>query len=537
MEYDFRNVNGTLVQQQGRRQKQQDTAVIVSRSPANILEWNDVLPAALDPPGHREASYFSHFQSHVRHILPGASVPFIDASPGLRYAVLCLSASNLSMLHAQVQSRVVSSSGQDTNARRTVFSPLANALHHSQAREYHDQALWHCRNASPDELKHQAPAFLVAHVLLAYYHHASTNHLRFRLAVWNTVRFVAQNRASLAPLSDDHALALQMWYRLCASHRPAKPPALLLEGEGASSFGPNLFPGAHDNDLYLQCILGMSVDDLIYDILVKTIEIRSKFVLFRCVADRCQVSELSGDIGVLAHGVLNKMLGRPCVPDEYAEAQEGFVRGSHLLGLLDVQKDRLEVWKSRLHEDQLPDYISSATSSTPPSHRDAMNALYCVLCEIVFEEARVSRSEQQHPESQMDGLAHMLCRITNTIDLAKALVSDVYTFSLAETLLQLVLLWRSDAGFQYILDVLWTRLEGSGRGYEHSHYPTHLVKRIIAQVAAYWGLGHVVCLALPAATEDISKLRLLDIERPVDIVVCGYNINDGRHFIERISLP
>lgn len=436
------------------------------------------------------------------------------------------------MLHAQVQSRVV------TNTRRTVFSPLANTLHHSQARKYHDQALWHCRNASPDELKLQAPALLVAYVLLAYYHHASTNHLRFRLAVWDSVRFVAQQRASLANHHHQHhALALQMWYRLCASHRPAKPPALLLEGEGASSFGPNLFPDAHDNTLYLHCILGMSVDDLIYDILVKTIEIRSKFVLFRCVADRCGVSELSDRIGVLAHEVLNKMLARPCVPDEHAEAQEGFVRGSHLLGLLDVQSDRLEVWKSRLHGHQMPGYISAASWSTnPPEHRDAMNALYCVLCELVFEEARIARSGQ-HPESQMDGLAHMLCQITRTIDLGKALVSDVYTFSLAETLLQFVLLWRSDAIFHYILDVLWACLESRGRGYEHSHYPTHLVKRIIAQVAVYWDLGRVVCLALPAATEDISKLSLLDVERPIDVVVCGFHVKKGGHFIERISLP
>lgn len=166
-----------------------------------------------------------------------------------------------------------------------------------------------------------------------------------------------------------------------------------------------------------------------------------------------------------------------------------------------------------------------------------MNALYCVLCELVFEEGRMARNDQQQQEPQMDSLATTFCQITTTIDLDKALVSDVYTFSLAETLLQFVLLWRSDEMFHYILDVLWACLESSGRGYEHSHYPTHLVKRIIAQIAVYWELGRVVWLALPAATEDTSKLRLLDIEHPLDIVVCGYRVQDSRHFIERISLP
>lgn len=517
------------------------------------------LSPVLDLESHREGTYFCHFQSHVRYTLPGFSLPFIDASfhsPCLRYAVLCISASNLSMLNAQVQSRVVAGTG---NRRRSVFSPLVNTLHHNYARKYHDQALWHCRNAKPDEIEHQAPAFLASYVLLAYYHHASTDHLRFRLAVWDSVRFVVQNQTSIltSPSANGND-ALQMWYRLCASHRPAKPPALLLEGEGTSSFGPNLFSDGYNNRLYLGCITGMGVDDLIYDILIKSMEIRTKFVVFRCVADSCHVSESSSEIGSLAHEVMNKMLGRPCVPDEYAEAQEAFLRGSHLLGLLDVQKDRLEVWKSRLRADQLPDnYHASPSSSssrypnlTFPSHRDAMNALYCILCEIMFEEAHIARTshskqqqqkqqepQEQHPTALLNNRAHALCQIAGTLDLAKSNISDVYTFSLAETLLQLVFLWRSDTIFHYILDVLWPHLETKGRGYEHSHYPTHLVKRIIAQIAVYWGRGRVVYLALPAVAEDISKLRLLDIDHPLDMVVCGYEIQDDRHFVERISLP
>ena len=512
------------------------------------------LPTVLDSENHRKSVYFNHFQSHVRYILPGVSLQFIDAFlqlPCLHYAVLCLSASNLSMLNVQVQSRIIA--GTD-NSRQSVFSPLVNTLHHKYAGKYHDQALWHCRNARPDELKHQAPAFLAAYILLAYYHHASTNHLRFRLAVWDSVRFVVQNKTKImASPSANGNEALQMWYRLCASHRPAKPPALLLEGEGTSSFGPNLFSDGYNeavdnHGLYLNCIMGMGVDDLIYDILIKTMEIRTKFVVFRCVADSCHVSELSSGISSLAHEVMNKMLGRPCDPDEHAEAQEGFLRGSHLLGLLDVQKERLGVWKSRLCEDQLPDKFSSSVDLNPtfPSHRDAMNALYFMLCEIMFEETHITRTshskqqeEQQehHRKNLLGNLAHGICQIAGAIDLTKSNVSDVYTFSLAETFLQLVCLWRSDVIFHYILDILWPRLEMKGKGYEHSHYPTHLVKRIITQIAVYWGRGRLVYLALPAVTEDISKLRLLDINYPVDMVVCGYEIQDDRHFVERISLP
>lgn len=454
------------------------------------------------------------------------------------------------MLNAQVQSRI----STDDN-RRSVFSPLVNNLHHSSAQKYHDLALWHCRIAETNEVESQAPALLVARVLLAYYHHASTNHLRFRLAVWETVRFVLLNREKIMN-SLDGADSLQMWYRLCVSHRPAKPPALLLEGEGASSFGPNL-PDATDQ-LYINCVLGMNVDDLIYDILIKTMEIRTKLVVYRCVADRYQISELSSEIGILAHGIFNKMLGRDCVPDEDAEAREGFVRGSHLRGLLDVQKERLNVWKSRLKPDQLPiDYLSSPRTPSEMSwdssssmchgfatHRDAMNALYCMLCEITFEETNgpypshgPSPEMSKQSTTLIGNLAHKMCEITSTLDLTASNTVDVYTLSLAEVLLQLVFLWRSNTIFSYILDILWPRLESSGRGYEHSHYPTQLVKRIITQLAVDWEQGRVVTYALPAVSEDIAKLKLLDIDHPVDLVVCGYSKDDGRHFIEKIPLP
>jgi hypothetical protein len=74
--------------------------------------------------------------------------------------------------------------------RRSVFSPLLIILHHREAQQYYDQTLWYCRAAEAGEIEYQAPALLAAHVLLAYYHHASTDHLNFRMAVWDSVRFV-----------------------------------------------------------------------------------------------------------------------------------------------------------------------------------------------------------------------------------------------------------------------------------------------------------------------------------------------------------
>jgi hypothetical protein len=301
----------------------------------------------------------------------------------------------------------------------------------------------------------------------------------------------------------------------------------------------------------------MSVDDLIYDILIKTIEIRQRLIAFRCVASSCHVSELSSEVGSITHDVLSRMLGRDYTLDESVEASEGFVRGPHLLELLDVQRERLKVWKSRLNHDQLPvNYLKTCSqrptgrgASSPskcqtfPTHRVAMNALYCLTCEMIFEDAHgapisdraVPVGDEQFT-TPIDDLTHSMCQIAGALDFATSNTSDVYTFSLAETLLQLVSLCRSDAIFHYILDVIWPRLETTARGYEHSHYPTHLVKRIITLVWEYWAQDRVVNFALPAVAENASKIQLLDIHHPIDLVVCRYN-KDGEHFIEKIPLP
>ncbi|KAJ5570142.1 uncharacterized protein N7459_009572 [Penicillium hispanicum] len=454
------------------------------------------------------------------------------------------------MLDARVQSHISA-----TDNRKSVFSPLINSAHHCQAQLYHDLAIWYCRNAHSDELKYQAPAILAAYVLIAFYHHASTNHLNFRLAVTESVQFVVQNRTQItdSPSGPD---SLQMWFRLCTSHRPAKPPALLLEGQGASSFGPNLLPDVTEH-LYLNCVLGMGENELIYDILIKTLEIRTKLVVFHCVAQSRQISESSSEVGTLAHEVLNKMLGRKCAPEEYTEAQEGFVHTSHLLGLLDVQKERLKVWKARFSVDQLPTdlhglSIQHGLKCDAPcffarpdysTHRDTMNALYCLLCEAAFEQSSgVGTSCQTFPMANgrqvtaFENIAHTICQIADMLDFTISSTADVYTLSLAEVLLQLVLLGKSDEIFHHILDVVWPQLEMNGKGYEHSHYPTHLVKRIIAQVAVYWKQGRTVTVALPAVPEEIPKFKLLDIDHPVNLVVCGFD-KAGQHFIEKFPLP
>ncbi|KAL4995473.1 hypothetical protein BDV10DRAFT_196643 [Aspergillus recurvatus] len=468
-----------------------------------------------------ETRYLDHFVSHVHRLLPAIPAHSTHLqrtlqSPQLRSAALCISASNLSMLNAQVQRRCVPS-----DSRRSVSSPLVNHLHHTQARRYHEQALAQCVGVTALGVESEAPSVLVALTILAYYHHASTDHRQFRRAVWDTVRFVSKHREALTR-SADGSQALQMWYRLCVSHRLGKPPAMLLEGEGKSVHGPNLYPASFE-ELYLRCITGLSSDDLIYDILIKTIEIRARIVVFRCVAGRYGLSDESREIGGVAHELLSRCLGREDTEAEHAEAKDGYVRGPHLQGLLHVQRERLAVWKSHLG-------VSGGQSSNPdsliptpiPGHRDAMNALYSLLCETIFDESEVDDT----PVSTLHAHTRNIIQILSNLDIAASITSDIYTFSLTEVLLQLVQTCKSPSLFTYILDTLWPLLETKGRGYEHSHYPTHLVKRIIGLIAGYWERGREIKLVLPAVREDVPKLRLLDVYSEVGVVICGRDAQD-----------
>ncbi|OQU98786.1 Fungal Zn2-Cys6 binuclear cluster domain-containing protein, partial [Cladophialophora immunda] len=330
--------------------------------------------------------YFKHFESHVRHVLPGAFRCLVDtkmSSAPIRYAVLCLSASNLAMLDARIQSRHI-----HKDSRRSVFSPIANRAHHHQARKYHDLAVTCCDSKEAGKDPAGWAMALATKVLLAIYHHASTDHLRFRLAVEDAHQFVHQHRTAFLQ-SPEGQKALQLWHRLSVSFRTSRRPPLLIEGESDECSQAKFASPSAIEHLYLTCILGMSPDDLIYDILIKTIELRKRAVVFRTVARIHNVSDESQHLGRLAHEHLDMLLHRRSRAEECAEAETGFVRGPHLIGLLQTQQDRLSVWKSRLDRAQLPPELwdcqsspcddSSMTGSTDfptfPTHRDAMNAL------------------------------------------------------------------------------------------------------------------------------------------------------------------
>ncbi|KAL4875667.1 hypothetical protein BJY04DRAFT_232278 [Aspergillus karnatakaensis] len=439
----------------------------------------------LNADSNLEVHYMDHFQRHVLHLIPASSLCFTEQalqSHHVRAAALCISASNISMLNAQVQIRKPSS-----DSRRLVSSPIVSNMHHMQARKYHSQALRYCYNGDFCNAVYDPPGVLTTLVLLAYYHHASTSHLHFRHAVWATLFYVARNRDSLTS-SVEGISALQMWYRLCVSHRLGKPPALLLEGEGESTFGPNRYPDSFEH-VYLGCIMGLSSNDLIYDILIKTIEIRTRIVVFRAVAGQHGISETDRGVSTVAHDLLSRLLRNEETVEADIEAAHISVRGWHLLGLLDVQRQRLGVWKSRLTHEW-------PTLATFPTHRDTMNALYSYLCELI----------------------------------------------LTEVLLQFSLIYKSTAAFSYIMDELWPELERKARGYEHSHYPTHLAKRTINLLADYWADGSEVIFVMPAVSEEVAKAKLLDIYEPVDIVVCGFEYKEdaqlvGRWFVEKVALP
>jgi hypothetical protein len=447
--------------------------------------------------------------------------------------MLCLAASNLSMLDATAQQRCLRH-----DLRRSVFSPVTNRRHDRHARQYHEHALLHYGYVLTNS--GEIAELLVAQVLLAYYHHASSDHCRFRISVWETVHTVQRYQTRLMH-SNGGKVALQLWYRLCTSHRPSKPPSLFLDGEGTSVFGPNLaLPDARDY-LHLSCVLGMSSDDLIYDIIVKTIEIRSRLVVYRCTAAIYGISEHASSLGGLAHDLQTKLLGRRSGPDERAEAEASFVQGSHLLGLLETQRERLLVWEGVSGNDPL-----SSHSSTSPfqTHRNTMNLLYYHLCSIIFAATTVADKwpppEQPPTGESQDATTNgvsKLCHTIASLDFTQSSTADVYTLSLAEVLLQLVLTYQSTALFDHVLDVIWPRIEGGLRGYEHSHLPTHLAKRTIALLAEEWRQGRAVFHAQLAVPENFSKLRLLDLQNPVELVIHGRHQQEGEYFAERKPLP
>lgn len=494
--------------------------------------------------------YFKHFEGQVRDSLPSTfqylSSQISDCGP-LRYAVLCLSASNLSNLDVCLHSRTL-----PNDARRSVLSPRTNRLHSRRAREYHDLARQQCSAIDGTCPKRDVSSILTAKVLLAYYQHASTDHLRFRLAVWETVLFVSENQEEIIA-SPTGTAALQLWHRLCTSHRPSKPPALLLEGEGIGSFSPNMtLPSATDY-LYLKCVQGMSSDDLIYDILIRSMEIRSRIIMFCCTADICEVPEDSPELGSLAYRLLAKMTGRPELPAEEAEARSSVARGRHLMELLEVQRRRMLVWKSMVTTKQSPPALSLSEypeglahqdTNRSSSHRDAMSHLYYALCQVIFASTQAitlssydDSSSRAHEslDTRTISAVQELFNIVDTLDFAQSNLADIYTFSLTEVLLQLTLCVPSKPVFDHVLDVIWPRMESRGRGYENSHIPTHLAKRLTAMMAEQYLEGRRILLYVPAIAEDTPKTALFDPDWQFDVVLYGRH-QDGHFFIDRIQL-
>lgn len=455
------------------------------------------------------------------------------------------------MLDTIVQSRYLPGRQRDT-----LYSPSVNAQHHRSARHYHDQALAQtCPEHRIDD--QDLPSSLLAKTLLAYYHHASTNHYLFRAAIWDVTNFALQYKDRLLR-TETGTQALQIWFRLCTSHRPAKPPTLLLEGEGPSIFAPNIDIAGYTDDLHLFCVMGMNADDFIYDVLIKTLELRARAVVFHCVAGVYNISSESKDLSRLAHLLLYELLGRPFSASEYAEAEAVFVKGSHLSDLFNHQEERLLLWQSRLSITRLPERfrILKQTSDDPQAeatfgkcpaeafatHKDAMNAIYYLLCVLMLEEVRTRYGMRDHQLRVADDAALSMADIAATIfsvirelDLSVSNVSEVYTFSLVEILRQLAFSWQSTDAFHHILDVIWPRIELSGPGYEHSHCPTHLAKRMVTYAADEYEKGREIVYAIPAVTENLAKLRLLDIDSGLTLVVCWLDAR-GASFVGQAVL-
>lgn len=454
------------------------------------------------------------------------------------------------MLDVSVQTRWL-----PNDQGRSVYSPVANIRHLRSARNYHDLVVQN-GHTSPARDQQDLPSMVVAKVLLAYYHHASTNHFLFRRAVWDTTLFVLRNKEAILH-SVAGTEALQLWSRLCTSHKLAKPPSLLLNGEGPSCFAPNILNHEVMDDLQLTCILGMSSDDLIYDILITMLELRSRMVVFHCVAGACNISTTSRGLSSLVHQMLSELMGRTCLPEELTEADACYVQGHHLLDLFEIQGGRLQVWRTQLSPAKLPsgllpvdlfndgvlDQSSHGHKPDFPTQQDKMNAVYYLLCQLMIAEGRdlytshgYGRQQNiQHRISQ-DDIAQSICRTVETLDFSVSNVSDVYTFSLVEALIQVVFSIQSEDVFQHILEVVFPRIEAAGRGFEHSHYPTHVAKRIIAYTDQEYKCGRKVVFALLAVPETVTKLALLDIYQPSDLVACGHDL-EGKFFIHRRPLP
>ncbi|EXJ58930.1 hypothetical protein A1O7_06361 [Cladophialophora yegresii CBS 114405] len=460
--------------------------------------------------------YFQHFDRQVRAALPASLHSFnLQARDCafLQYSILCLAASNLSTLDACLTQRNLVG-----DARRSTASPSPNILHSYHAQQY-------CELATGQEQSHEpqdTSLILIGKVLLAYYQHASTDHFRFRLAVLETAEFVRRHRHDItrSPTGD---IALQLWYRLRTSHRPAEWLELAAGNDESGSGKKHFASTSEDEDIYLACIVGLSPDDLLHDIMLKAMELRRRMVFYHCTA-----------------AVQN---GSERLPVHVTESSS--IAPSHLLALLDIQRRRLEVWKSRVAAEKAGSGChATAAGITSPNlsvfklmdHRHRMNHLSCLLCRLIFTRA----TAYEGAAVDQDLNSAILHEVVDTIDGIDPTISnlvDVYGYSLSEILLQLSYNMPSATYFDYILDVVWPRLEVCGRGYENSHLPTHLAKRIIALMAEEWQCSRRILLVVLAASPNTPKAVLYDIHHCFDVLLYGYDLEQGAFFVNKVSLP
>ncbi|ETI22097.1 hypothetical protein G647_06168 [Cladophialophora carrionii CBS 160.54] len=452
----------------------------------------------------------------------------------LQYAILCLAASNLSTLDACLTRRNVVG-----DTRRSTASPRPNTLHNYHARQY-------CELAATQEqsLEPQDPSLiLIGKILLAYYQHASTDHFRFRLAVLETAEFVRRRRHDITR-SHTGDIALQLWYRLRISHRPSESLELVAGYNESDSGAEHFASTSEDEDIYLHCIVGLSPDDLLHDIMLKTMELRRRMVVYHCTTAVQNVSESLPAPGSRAQRLVNSSVQRPHALAGIDGPELSSIAPSHLLALLDIQRRRLEVWRSRVAAEEAGSgrhANAGGIMSPDPSveklvnHRRLMNHLYYLLCKLIFENATALQGAVV--DQNLNGA--ILRGVVDTIDGIDPTISnvvDVYGYSLSEILLQLSYNMPSTTYFNYILDVVWPRLEVCGRGYENSHLPTHLAKRIVALMAEEWHCSRRILLVVLAISENTPKTILYDIHHAFDVLLYGYDQHQGDFFVNKVSL-
>lgn len=485
---------------------------------------------------------------------------FLFKTDYLQNAILCLSASHIAMLDCSPQCRVTGTN----SATILLFSPNPNLQHLQHAEHYCQLATQRISVlvATGTSRCDDFCQILLAKTILAYYHHSATNHFQFREVVWETLRFVRAHH--LAILRSSFCIpVLQLWFRLYSSCRMSKPPALFLEGQGEGSFTPNLGLSETDDDLKLSCILNNSQHNLIYNVLISTIEIRNRMIVNLCVQNKFGISEFHSNFGSFSHDVLSSAMQRPVNAAESLEANRSTMGEHNLKQLLETQRLRWRVWRSMLKQRDIPTEIESprdqslTTGSITtknyslPYHRAMMDYLYGILCELIFEELNLLASTPEFPandpaisikggdvpwNSDSVRLMNVILDLIHNIDYRSSNFQDVYTFSLVEILRQIAFSCRSIKVLNHITSAIWPRIEKNGLGYEHSHLPTHLAKRLITFMAHELVAGRLILYSVIAVSEKLEKVNLLDIDTKIDVVVYGCS-DQGDYFVHRHKLP